>query len=152
MLTLTYKRLLRMALPLLFCLPPGAVRAADFPQGSPPFHTLYADFVAERKRTGKPGVIVFSATWCASCQTMKRKVYHTAPVRPYHDKFVWAWLDVDDPANQAAAKLYQTGGLPHLEFLNPNGKPVARLLGKKDAATLARQLAAVAPKPSPAAR
>ena len=144
--------LTRMCYCLLMSWLMGSVRAGEFPAGSPPFATTYQDFLAEQKRTGKPGVIVFSAAWCSSCQDMKRKIYPAGPVRPYHDQFVWAYLDVEDPANQAANKKYQTAGLPHLEFLNPSGKSVARLLGKKDAKTLAAQLSAVLPKKPAAAR
>ncbi len=124
----------------------SSVRAGEFPAGSPRFATTYQDFLAEQKRTGKPGVIVFSAPWCSSCQEMKRKIYPAGPVKPYHDQFVWAYLNVEDPANFEANKKYQTAGLPHLEFLNAKGQSVARLLGKKDAKTLAAQLSAILPK------
>ena len=124
----------------------------DFPEGSPHFETDYKAALASAAKAGKPVIVVFSATWCPPCQANKKKVYPSDAVKPYHEKFVWAYLDVDDPANQAASKKYQTAGLPHLEFLNAKGLSVARLLGKKDAKTLAAQLSAVLPKALPAPR
>jgi thioredoxin-related protein len=56
-------------------------------------------------------------------------VYPSAEVKPLHDKFVWAYLDVDDEANAKAAQKYGVEGIPHVQFLNSEGKNVNKLVG-----------------------
>jgi thiol:disulfide interchange protein len=102
----------------------GAVavsKAAEFPAGSPPFVTSYAEAIKQAKETGKPMLLVFSAEWCGPCQRNKNEVYPSAQVRPYHEAFVWAYLDVDVKANQQAAEAFQVNGVPHIHFVNSAG-------------------------------
>ncbi len=103
--------------------------ASEFPAGSPKFSTSYADALATAKKEGKPVILVFSAAWCPPCQSMKKNVYPSAEVKPLHDKFVWAYLDVDDEANAKAAQKYGVEGIPHVQFLNSEGKNVNKLVG-----------------------
>lgn len=126
------------------------VVAGDFPKGSPAFKTNYAEALAAAKSEGKPVVLVFSAVWCPPCQAMKKEVYPSREVRAYHDKFVWAYLDVDEEANGKTAATYKVQGIPHIQFLSPDGQPVDQQIGasapKDFAKTLAGVLKKVAPK------
>ena len=103
--------------------------ASDFPAGSPKFGTSYDAALATAKKEGKPVVLVFSASWCPPCQSMKKNVYPSAEVKPMHDKFVWAYLDVDVEANAKAAEKFGVQGIPHIQFLSSEGKDVDKLVG-----------------------
>jgi thioredoxin-related protein len=103
--------------------------AADFPKGSPAFEHKLSDALAKAKAEGKPVVAVFSAVWCGPCQQMKKEVYPSAEVKKYHDKFVWAYLDTDEESNSRDAEKFGVTGIPHIQFLDKNGKAVVKQVG-----------------------
>ena len=78
--------------------------AADFPKGSPQFATNYAAALKAGKDTGKPVVLIFSAVWCPPCQANKHNVYPSDAVKPFHAKFVWAYLVVGGTSPEEFAK------------------------------------------------
>lgn len=135
------KRLLALAAAL--ALP---VFAADFPKGSPKFLTDYKAATETAKKEGKPLILVFSAVWCPPCQAMKKTVYPSKEVTPLHDKFVWAYLDTDEEANAAAAEKYGVSGIPHIQFLGPDGKSLGSQVGGTGAAAFAGTLEGVLAK------
>ncbi|GAA5139557.1 hypothetical protein GCM10023213_20400 [Prosthecobacter algae] len=103
--------------------------AADFPDGSPKFGTDYKAALEMAKKENKPVILVFSAAWCGPCQSMKKAVYPSKEVTPLHDKFVWAYLDVDQEANAAPSSKYKVEGIPHIQFLSANGKDLGNQIG-----------------------
>ncbi|WP_395741836.1 thioredoxin family protein [Prosthecobacter sp.] len=114
--------------------------AGDFPKGSPEFKDSSTSAMSAAKKSGKPVVLVFSAAWCPPCQAMKHDVYPSAEVKAFHDKFVWAYLDVDDPRNESAAAKYGVNGIPHIEFLNPSGKEIDKQIGGTSPEAFAKTL------------
>ena len=109
----------------------GLHASADaFPEGSPKFETDYAKAQEEAKKSGKPMLLVFSATWCGPCQENKKKVYPSAEVKEYHDKFVWAYLDADVPANEKLMQQFKVEGIPHIQFTTKDGKAVDNMVGQ----------------------
>ncbi len=127
------------ALPLL---------AADFPKGSPKFLTSHDAALKEAAASGKPVILVFSAAWCPPCQAMKKSVYPSKEIKPFHDKFVWAYLDTDVEANAAAASKYGVEGIPHIEFLSSNGKSAGKQVGSSSPDDFAKTLEGVLKKSS----
>lgn len=123
--------------------------AGDFPKGSPAFKTSYAEALAAAKSEGKPVILVFSAVWCPPCQAMKNEVYPSRQVKAYHDKFVWAYLDVDVEANGKVAAQYKVQGIPHIQFLSPEGQPIDKQIGSSDPKDFAKTLASVLKKVAP---
>lgn len=117
--------------------------AGDFPKGSPKFEKSYRSAMSDAKKTGKPVILVFSASWCGPCQEMKKEVYPSAAVKKYHDKFVWAYLDVDDNDNEKASKEYKVEGIPHVQFLDASGKAVDKQIGSTSPEAFASKLASV---------
>ncbi len=103
--------------------------AGDFPKGSPAFEHTLAKVEAKAKASGKPMVVVFSAVWCPPCQAMKKDVYPSAEVAAMHDKFEWAYIDVDEESNAEAAKKFGVQGIPHIEFLDKTGKSLGNQVG-----------------------
>lgn len=103
--------------------------AADAPAGSPNFIHSYNDALAEAKKTGKPALLIFSASWCPPCQAMKRDVYPSAAVKPFHDKFVWAYLDADAKENEKPMTEFRISGIPFIKFLSADGKSLGSQTG-----------------------
>ena len=123
----------------------------DFPKGSPKFETKYKSALAEAKKTGKPVLLVFSATWCGPCQANKKNVYPSDAVKPYHDKFVWAYLDADEKANKKPMEEFGVSGIPHIQFLDKDGKSIDKVVGGSNPDAFAKKLEDVLAKAGPAA-
>ncbi len=113
---------MKKALLLLAAFCSITLHAADFPAGSPKFFTTPAAVLKAAKENGKPIIMVFSASWCAPCQSMVKDVYPSSLVQPLQDKFNWAYLDTDDEANGQLAEEFKVEHLPHVFFLNATAK------------------------------
>lgn len=137
-----------LALAAAFALP---APAADFPKGSPKFAKSYRSALAEAKTSGKPIILVFSAAWCGPCQQMKKSVYPSDAVKPFHDKFIWAYLDTDESDNEKVAKEFKVAGIPHIEFLDKEGKSLGNQVGSSPADAFAKTLEGILKKAGPAA-
>lgn len=122
--------------------------ASDFPKGSPDFVTGYDAALKAAKTSGKPIIAIFSASWCPPCQANKKNVYPSAEVKPFHDKFVWAYLDADEEANVPAMKKFGVSGIPHIQFLDAKGTSVGKLIGGSSPKAFSKELASVLKKTS----
>lgn len=118
----------------------------DFPEGSPHFQTDYKAALATAAKEGKPLLVVFSAVWCGPCQANKKKVYPSDAVKPYHDKFVWVYLDTDEEANAGVAKQFGVSGIPHIQFLTKAGKAIDKHIGQTTPDEFAGKLKAILAK------
>jgi thioredoxin 1 len=124
----------------------GLALASDFPKGSPAFKDSSTYAMSAAKKSGKPVVMVFSAAWCGPCQSMKKDVYPSDAVKAYHDKFIWAYLDVDDARNEKVATKYSVSGIPHIEFLTPEGQEIDKQVGANSPEAFAKKLESVLAK------
>jgi thioredoxin-like negative regulator of GroEL len=104
------------------------------------FQTNYDTALSLAQSSGKPLVVIFSASWCPPCQQMKKQVYPSQEVAPYKSQFVWAYLDVDQPSNQIAAQKFGVRGIPHIAFLNAQGTEIATTAGGMPPEAFAAQL------------
>ena len=96
---------------------------------APEFYKNYEEALAAGERKDKPVILIFSAEWCPPCQQMKHLVYPSKEVEPYHDSFIWTYLDVDLPENQGVAQAYRARGLPHYAFLTADGQFMGTAMG-----------------------
>jgi thioredoxin-related protein len=122
--------------------------AGDFPKGSPKFEDSYRKVMADAKKSGKPAIVVFSASWCPPCQSMKNEVYPSKEVQALHDQFEWAYIDVDnsDSSSEKAAQEFGVQGIPHIQFVDAEGKTLDKQVGGSDPASFAATLKAVLAK------
>ncbi len=128
-------------------LSPLVATAGDFPKGSPAFSTNFAKARALQTKSGKPAVVIFSASWCGPCQVMKKKVYPSAEIKAQHANFEWVYLDADDATNAALlGKFSKEGSIPHIEFLSASGASLGKQVGSSEPKVFAQTLAAMSAK------
>ena len=120
--------------------------ASDFPKGSPEFKVSSDTALSAAQKSGKPVIMVFSAAWCPPCQAMKKDVYPSAAVKAFHDQFIWAYLDVDDERNEGVAQKFGVSSIPHIEFLNAEGKEIDKQIGGTSSEDFAKKLASILAK------
>lgn len=120
--------------------------AKDFPKGSPDFETRYSTALKKAEKEGKPLLVVFSAAWCGPCQANKKDVYPSEAVKPYHDKFVWTYLDTDDKRNAKVAQEFGVTGIPHIQFVGKDGKTLGKAIGGTTPEAFAKTLADILKK------
>lgn len=125
-------------------------QASDFPKGSPNFATSADTVMKAAKENGKPTILVFSASWCGPCQEMKKDVYPSAAVKPFHEQFNWAYLDIDVPANGKLFESHKLESVPHLLFLDASGKTIEQQEGGLAPEEFAQKLQSVLKKAEPA--
>ena len=82
---------------------------------------------AESKRTGKPVLIVFGATWCHYCHKQDDETLTDAGVRAELVGFVPVRLDYD--AHQKAAEILEVKTLPQAVILSPTADLLGRAAG-----------------------
>ncbi|MEZ5300595.1 MAG: thioredoxin family protein [Verrucomicrobiales bacterium] len=136
--------LLAAAVACLFAV--GGSALAKDPKGSPDFEHSYDKALKKAQEEGKPVIVIFSASWCGPCQAMKKNVYPSSEVQPFHDKFVWAYLDVDEKKNKKVAEKFGVSGIPHLAILDKDGKEIDKQVGSSAAAAFAKRLEKAAEK------
>ncbi|MEM6278130.1 MAG: thioredoxin family protein, partial [Verrucomicrobiota bacterium] len=72
----------------------------------------------------------------------------SSEIKPYHDRFIWAYLDADEEENRALMMRYGVQGIPHLALHDSEGKVVSQLRGAMGPDQLAKELDEVLPADS----
>ncbi len=88
-----------------------------------PWRTDYDAALAEGKKTGKPILIDFSATWCPPCQEMKRSAWPDSRVASLATtKFIPLAMDVDSAGAKDPAAKYGISTIPSIVIVDSDGK------------------------------
>lgn len=95
------------------------------PESTIPWREDYASALDESKASGKPVLVVFSASWCPPCKTMKRQVWPDAQVAAAVESgFVPIYVDVDLKQYGPVVKRYDIRGIPSILVLDGEGQVV----------------------------
>jgi thioredoxin 1 len=104
----------------------GIVDPADetaLPESTIPWREDYAAALEESKSSGKPVLVVFSASWCPPCKTMKREVWPDAEVAAAVESgFVPMYVDVDLKQYGPVVQRYNVRGIPSILILDGEGQ------------------------------
>ena len=58
---------------------------------------------------------------------MKKTVYPSKEVQPFHDSFIWAYLNADARENGSVLTAYGASEIPHIEFLTSEGRSMGHI-------------------------
>lgn len=83
------------------------------------------------KRTGKPILVKFHATWCSVCTQLNSKTLTKPAVVAESKKWVSVQVDVDKSPD--LAEKYGVTGLPTVAFLRPDGSLATSFVGFREA-------------------
>lgn len=109
------------------------------PAKTVPWRTSFQPALQEAKRTHKPLMVFFHASWCTYCHVMDDKTFPTVSVITASQK--WIPVRLDEDQNQPVSKKYQVNGdLPTVLFLKPNGALAGRIKGMQSPATLTKAM------------
>jgi thioredoxin 1 len=94
-----------------------------FPESKIPWRGDFDATLAEAKEKGKPVLLVFGATWCPPCKTMKRNVWPDEEVtKAVEQGFVPMYVDVDEEKHSQLSARYGVLGIPAVLVLNAQGE------------------------------
>lgn len=103
----------------------GPATETALPDSTIPWREDYATALAESRASGKPVLVVFSASWCPPCKTMKRQVWPDAKVAAaVENGFVSMYVDVDLKQYEPVVERYNIRGIPSILVLDGEGQVV----------------------------
>jgi thiol:disulfide interchange protein len=95
----------------------------QFPESKIPWRGDFDETLAEAKEKGKPVLLVFGATWCPPCKTMKRNVWPDEEVtKAVEQGYVPIYVDVDEEKHSQLSSRYRVLGIPAVLVLNAEGE------------------------------
>ena len=72
--------------------------------------------------SGKPILLVFSASWCPACKVMEHEVWPDPDVsQAANAGFVPVYVDVDDRQHAAVTRRYEVGAIPTVLIVDGDG-------------------------------
>jgi thioredoxin-like negative regulator of GroEL len=90
------------------------------------FSTDYDGGMQQARRASRPVVVVFGASWCPNCATLKKALEHPSLQRALA-RYERIWVDTD--RHSALADRYGVEDLPHLVLLDAKGEQRKTLIG-----------------------
>jgi thiol:disulfide interchange protein len=90
---------------------------------------------------GKPTLMEFYADWCTTCQAMAEDMHSLK--QDYGDRVNFVMLNVDNTRWLPEMLEYRVDGIPHFEFLDPQGEAIASAIGEQPRPIFAANLDAL---------
>lgn len=103
----------------------------------------YKKAIETAQTENKPILLIFTASWCGPCRSMKKNVYPSPQVRSIKDDFIWVFLDTDNKENQPLAQKYNVRGIPNYVILDSKGKLKKQFSGGRSPSDFASILRSV---------
>jgi thiol:disulfide interchange protein len=94
-----------------------------FPESKIAWRGDFEETLSEAKEKGKPVLLVFGATWCPPCKTMKRNVWPDEEVtQAVEQGYVPMYVDIDEEKHSQLSARYRILGIPAVLVLNAEGE------------------------------
>jgi protein disulfide-isomerase len=95
----------------------------QFPESKIPWRGDFDATLAEAKEKGKRVLLVFGATWCPPCKTMKRNVWPDEEVtKAVEQGYVPMYIDTEEEKHSQLSTRYRVLGIPAVLVLNAEGE------------------------------
>ncbi len=91
---------------------------------------------------GRPSVVEFYADWCEVCKSLAKDSGKIKSM--YGDRVNFVMLNVDNPKWAEEVAEYRVGGIPHWEYLGPQGDSKGFVVGNLPSDVLAQNADALA--------
>lgn len=111
---------------------PAAPQPAAAPSTGSPFTRWdepLAQVLADAQRTGRPALLLFTASWCGYCQKLDDETLPDPGVQAAAGRFVFVRYDADRGVGQTLATKYGIQGFPALVLLDASGNERDRWSG-----------------------
>jgi thiol:disulfide interchange protein len=92
---------------------------AQAKKASIPWKISLQSAIDEAKKTGKPIMVDFHATWCPPCHLLDKDTFSNSAVIKEASKWVPLKIDVD--TSPKLAEKYKVTAMPTIAFLKPDG-------------------------------
>jgi len=102
----------------------------------PAFVHGYTEGMEQVRRTGKPPVYVFAASWCGACKKLARTEFKDAKVRAALEYFTPVLIDADAGVDEAALDRYAVNRFPTVVFADSRGRIVKEYRGSAAASKI----------------
>jgi thiol:disulfide interchange protein len=94
------------------------------------FYTDYDQGLDEAFETGKPVMLVFSASWCGACKAMIRDVFSNDEVADASGQLVNIYIDVDR-GDKELVQEYDVKYIPAVFFLDYSGETTIQVTDRR---------------------
>ena len=94
------------------------------------FYTDYDQGLDQAFASGKPIMLVFSASWCGACKVMKREVFSNDAVADASRQLVNIYVDVDK-ADRQLINDYKIKYIPSVFFLDHRGETIIQVANRR---------------------
>jgi len=94
------------------------------------FYTDYDQGLDQALASGKPIMLVFSASWCGACKVMKREVFSNEAVADACKQIVNIYVDVDK-ADRQLINDYKIKYVPSVFFLDYSGETIIQVADRR---------------------
>jgi thiol:disulfide interchange protein len=104
-------------------------------------------FQKQARFENKPYFIIFSASWCAPCQKIKKELFVNQQIAALaNQNYLAYYMDLENFDDvEVNSKLFNVSQLPTILFFDPTGKPIDKAIGSFDGYYFFRKLRAHIP-------